>query len=65
MEDKATERQALKPLTALIITKEITLRNEGARPLQVSDPSGGLAVTLGVGFSVTGSTEEKASLKTK
>lgn len=62
MEDKANKRPVPQPLTALTITKEITLRNEDGKPLQVSDPSGGLLTgTLALGFSVTGSEEEKAS----
>lgn len=54
-----------KLLTALTIMKEMTLRCEGAKPLQVSFSSGGFAVTLSSGFSVTGTMETKDSLYKK
>lgn len=65
LEDRATKSLVLKPLTALIITKGDDIRNEGAKPLQVSDPSAGLGVTLASGFSVTSSMEEKSLIKPK
>ena len=46
-----------------LITKEIILRNEGDKPIQASDSSVGLGVTMLWGCSVTGAMEEKASWK--